>query len=242
MTVSDNKPNIEELSKKYRKAIRQEGRVYFNDIEVYNAVNTYNVSQIVNMLMHGIDPDEIKNQHGTTALMAAIVNNDLLMVEKLIFHGADVNLNKNPAYLYVSIEASNYGISKLLLENNASIDDIEPTTHNTLLHVAIKQSMANLVNLLLEHGSDPNAKNLTGDTPLHTALKAQGINMLYVSALLEAGADPTIKNNHGYSAVGIIEHNQNKQSWIKHNDADKILSLFQKNILISDSRSRGLVR
>jgi ankyrin repeat protein len=49
--------------------------------------------------------------------------------------------------------------------------------------------------LLLEHGADPNAKDETGNTPLHTAWATNGVNC--IKLLISYGAEINSKNNHG---------------------------------------------
>lgn len=51
-----------------------------------------------------------------------------------------------------------------------------------------------IIQLLIEHGADPNALDDTGSTPLHWA--AFGGQMQTVKLLLQAGADPSIKNSN----------------------------------------------
>jgi ankyrin repeat protein len=52
---------------------------------------------------------------------------------------------------------------------------------------------------LLNHGADPNAKNVHGNTPLFTAVFTAGKGGEIVVLLLEHGSDPNIPNTRGVS-------------------------------------------
>ena len=55
-----------------------------------------------------------------------------------------------------------------------------------------------MVQLLLDAGADPNAKNKPGVTSLMSA--AHGGNRLAAEELLKAGADPKVKDKYGHTA------------------------------------------
>ncbi len=62
-------------------------------------------------------------------------------------------------------------LTKLL--TNIDINEIKDMYGNTLLHVAASMGDVELVELLLENGANPNAKNEYGETPLHRATNAE---------------------------------------------------------------------
>jgi len=64
-----------------------------------------------------------------------------------------------------------------------------------VLHLFSKMGNSEVVNSLIQVGTDPNIQNEKGKTPLHHAAKMGKIDVLKV--LLVAGADPNIKDEKG---------------------------------------------
>jgi hypothetical protein len=61
-----------------------------------------------------------------------------------------------------------------LRQNPGFANQVQPGW-GTALHEAARSGRADIAELLLEHGSDINATELEGDTPLHTAVKWGGM-------------------------------------------------------------------
>jgi ankyrin repeat protein len=69
------------------------------------------------------------------------------------------------------------------------------------LHSASSGGHAEIVELLLEAGAEPDARQRHGWTPLQAA--AQNGDARSLEALLAAGADPTLRNDDGLSAADL---------------------------------------
>jgi ankyrin repeat protein len=67
------------------------------------------------------------------------------------------------------------------------------------LHIATYKGDVWRVEELLEKGSDPNAQDYDGQTPLHTA--ASKGDVLIVELLLKHGADPNTQTKFGYTPL-----------------------------------------
>jgi len=65
----------------------------------------------------------------------------------------------------------------------------------SLLHVAASHGATDCVEYGLQHGVDPNDKDLDGRTPLYYACEI--LDETVAAALLRGGADPTIRNDDG---------------------------------------------
>jgi ankyrin repeat protein len=127
---------------------------------------------------------------------AAGKNHDLALTKILLEGGADPNDRES---LYHSLET--FTCTRLLLENGARIGG-----SNALFHALDFDNLA-AVELLLQHGADPNE-------PLgHSPLTEWGLPLLWairrrrslrhVAALLQAGADPSAATLSGVSAYSL---------------------------------------
>lgn len=79
----------------------------------------------------------------------------------------------------------------MFLDDDAEVQiDSTDVDGDTPLHKLLWQGNTYGVELLLEHGANPNAVGDMGETPLHVAISQS--NGRAVAALLKAGADPNV--------------------------------------------------
>ena len=90
------------------------------------------------------------------------------------------------------------------------------------LHLAAHRSQTSVVSLLLEHGVDPNAKDIHGNTPLHEATVSER-NAKIVELLVAHGADVNARNNQGYTPLAVA------REWKKQKIADLLIQLGAMN-------------
>ncbi|MCC6263785.1 MAG: ankyrin repeat domain-containing protein [Bryobacterales bacterium] len=122
--------------------------------------------------------------------------------------------------------AQNPGVTRLLLERGADPNDEETPYHvaesydNTVLKILLESGTLNPtglstlllrkcdwhdpegVQILLEHGADPNHITVWGHSALHQALRRDN-SLEIVERLLGHGANPTLPNRDGSSAIMI---------------------------------------
>ena len=146
----------------------------------------------------GIDPNILSD---FTSLFTALRNGHPEVVEFLLEHGIDPNIQNNNGDTLLQLAAANnyLRLVKLLLEHGAD-PNIQNNYGRTPLHVAAFNGRREVVKLLLEHGADPNIQeNMFGQTPLHFAV--DGCYVDVVRVLLDHGADPTIRDNEGMTPL-----------------------------------------
>ena len=98
-------------------------------------------------------------------------------------------------------------ICGLLLEHGSNVNEVEPTTQQTALHLAAGEGHNELVEALLSWGAEVNQQNHVGSTPLHWAC-LEG-HLLCVLTLLKAGASTTLPGDFGQLPIhSAAEHNR----------------------------------
>lgn len=147
----------------------------------------------VNLLeLYTTDPASIYEMYG----------NIMRSAETLLQHGAEVNLTAREP-----IAAYNLGV-------------MEDTNLVTLLHMAAKTTLSQprtLVELLLEHGAAPNARNAKDQTMLHTAcitcitgIKSQNDPEQMIRSYVSSGGDINAKDYEHNTALHLIAEMYNK--------------------------------
>ena len=126
------------------------------------------------------------------------------VIEYLLSHGADPNLQRNEnisPVLTGIVYGGNLECARLLLEGGADVNRQNEHNHETALHYAASGDNAEMVKLLVEHGADVGAKTkprmrtyflwrdarVRGETPLHRAAAWGSLEVIQL--LLDAGAN-----------------------------------------------------
>lgn len=152
---------------------------------------------------------------GANLLGYAAHAGNLKVCQFLIEQGADVDGigYMNWSALMMAAGANQLDVVKLLLGKGADLRYRSPDTGVSAVHWAAgKNAEVDVLNLLLDHGADPNAAIFSGledepvthifegtypegkMRPLHFALmKEEGISREILDALIRSNADPTLK-------------------------------------------------
>ena len=146
---------------------------------------------------------------GATALMIAVVENKIDVVEVLLTtttcpqrgkcglkYGTNVDqgtTDNGSTPLMIALAADNddenkIKVVKLLLDNNAGPNLARTIDGAVPLHMAAEKSRIDVVKLLLQYKAEPNARITDGATPLYIATENGRVDV--VNVLLEHNADP----------------------------------------------------
>ncbi|KAL8712822.1 MAG: hypothetical protein Q9220_003030 [cf. Caloplaca sp. 1 TL-2023] len=141
-------------------------------------------------------PLEARDIKGTTALHQATYGHRREIVELLLKNGADIEAEEAGPYkrtsLAIAIAEGAESAAIVLLSHGASIKYLYHA-ERILLHVAARtMSKERTFRLLLKAGANPNARNTTGRTPLHTAVAND--NPIATRHLLKVGVDVNVQD------------------------------------------------
>jgi ankyrin repeat protein len=170
-----------------------------NSTPLWHAVDSNNI-EMVKLL---VEEDPNMNAGRWPPLCLAVDRkNTEDIIEYLIDHGANVNYPQDWGPLQ---EAATFSIEKvkLLVARGANVNGgiYQPT-----IHAGIRSGNREIVEFLIQHGADLNAKDQWGQgyTPLQRAALTGYTEI--IKLLLEAGADINAKDDRGQTALHIILH------------------------------------
>lgn len=132
------------------------------------------------------------------------------VLEIMLTHNINPDLlkwNKFPVIYYFVIGGKERQV-EILLKYNASPNLV---TTGTMIGMATYKGYPTIVQMLLDHGGDPNLKDPEGETPLHDAINCNQYECARI--LLQKGADPDIPNSDGKTPKMIALY-YNKQKMI----------------------------
>jgi ankyrin repeat protein len=155
------------------------------------------------------------NNYGVSALLHyATANGDIEESYRLILEeNASVHsLNSTRSTpLHIAAGSGFYTMVEMLLEQGAEVDRKESNEIGAYipLHCAVKGNHIQIAELLLGHGSDPNAEDVNKMTPLHYCARMPDHDDM-ARLLLAKGGNPELKDENGYNASYWAQEMRNK--------------------------------
>ncbi|MFC2106798.1 ankyrin repeat domain-containing protein [Bacteroidota bacterium] len=142
-----------------------------------------------------VNPEPCSNKACTcgpnfqTPLHAAARHGGLAMTQNLVSNGAKINVydDSGNSTLLLAIASGNEELVEYLIDNGAFLNTKEKTQGSTELHNAAAMGYGDMANLLIEKGSDVNAPDKCGQTPLDYACRYKHMDIAY--DMLANGAD-----------------------------------------------------
>jgi ankyrin repeat protein len=156
------------------------------------------------------DGDSInsKDNAGFTPLHCAVCGGHKKVAEFLIAKGADVNAKDKGGRTALMYSVDNTDMAALLIARGANVNIKSEINRVSALHLAVERGDTKLVELLLSHGADVNAKasriNWQGWTPLHIACE-RWWNEAIVEMLLAKGAEVNAKTDEGDTPLSLAK-------------------------------------
>jgi ankyrin repeat protein len=145
-----------------------------------------------------------------TPLGIALTRGNAGTVSALLLHGADVHVICNGSHcaLFHALHVGKSGMVSTLLNDYSADEDIHRVDNkgNSVLHwlaVGKRKYASDIADQIIGYGTDINAVNEFGDTPLHTAASWDNTNM--IKKLLEHGATIDIQNQRGETPLALAK-------------------------------------
>ena len=166
--------------------------------ELFKAARMNNASDVANLLRRGVNPNISDPARGETALMAAARENSLKAVPVLLAArgiNIDQRAKNGDTALMLAAFKKNRQVVEALLAKGALVNQ----DGWTALHYAAMGGDVEIIQMLLKHSAEVDARSPNLTTPLMMA--AMGGNIYAVKALLDAGADLNMANEQGLTAI-----------------------------------------
>jgi ankyrin repeat protein len=173
------------------------------DISIHKAAGAGNIEAVKQHLATGTDVNA-KNQHGFYPLVTAASYGHNEIVELLIAKGADVNVkNRGKTPLDWAIHFKHPEIADLIRKHGGK------NGTEDFIHIAAMAGNIEAVEQHLAAGTDVNAKDILGCTPLHFA--AENGRKEIVERLISVGAEVNAERDDGCTPLHYAAANDRKE-------------------------------
>ena len=157
----------------------------------------HNYFDIAQMLLDAQTDLDIPDRYGDTPLTWAAGNAHPRFVEMLLAYGAMIDAQNNENGQTTLVQA---------VRGNHIVYGADPNAQNN----GNGQTSAEIINMLLKQGADPNIPDVDGETALMVVSRSDRNHSGLVKTLIEAGADPYKRDKYDRTALMIAENRQSK--------------------------------
>lgn len=158
------------------------------------------------LLANGADPNKVEIQEGDTPLHGAAFFDYADVIKILLENGADPDVQRisdGIAPLHWAARNGSSEAVEALVQGGANVNmkdlDRGLTPLLSILYFAPPNQQINLINLLLDHGANPDGQGNNGIIALHYAAGKGDVDI--VETLLERGATIDFQNKDGQTAL-----------------------------------------
>ncbi|XP_055926709.1 SH3 and multiple ankyrin repeat domains protein 2-like isoform X1 [Argiope bruennichi] len=182
-------------------------------------------AKVIMALINGGALLDFRTKDGLTALHKAVEKNNLEALKTLLDLGASPNYKDSkgltPLY-YTLLHASDHQLTEILLHDHAFIGTCDPQGWQEV-HQACKHGLVQHLEHLLFYGADMNARNASGNTPLHVC--AVNDQESCARVLLFRGADKNALNfaNQNPYQVAVIAGNLTLGELIRNHNPEDVV-------------------
>jgi len=212
----------------------------FNTIIKYNDPNE--LEKWIDLLIEkGANKDEINNDDKATALHAACKYNLYKLIPKLITeYNIKIKNKKGQIPLMVAIENKNNESIKILLSDDCNKYKIDNDCNSFLINIILKYINSNeledLVDLLIENGTDKNEVNNHNATALHVACR-YNLYKLIPKLITEKNVNMRDKNGKTPLLIAIEQKNSDCIKFLLSKNSDN----YNIDVNIKDNNNFPLV-
>ena len=181
---------------------------------LFTAVENAYPECVVLLLAHKANVNALTSEYRKTTLMAAARNTHSYAGNKfvdarchcirlLLAEGVAVNPTCPGGQTALMFATWNLQLSRSLVEAGTDVNYLDNLRRSALWY-AIHGAHAEVVELLLDRGANPNVADNYDDTPLHQACSCHTISTAVVGLLLRRGADIDTVNHNGKTALQLV--------------------------------------
>ena len=179
---------------------------------VMNSIHGMDLEELDSSSIHGVDLEALDSSSDESdAFLVAVTAGNAQEVWRMIWQEEkkpDVRYKGIPV-LVIAAEEGHRDVVKVLLDARALPNATMKDSNVTALHVAARRKDLKTGKLLMDHGADVNAEDISKETPLHNAARVGALD--FVKELLIQGAQKSAENSAKQTAAQVAkEYNRHK--------------------------------